>query len=320
MKKEVLVVGDLILDKYLSGNCSRISPEAPIQIVHKQNENFIIGGAGNVAMNLSSIGLNCTLFSMVGKDSSCEKIKEIISRNDNLEFFPFESDRVTTQKTRIVVNGQQLLRVDDEEIHDISEKEVLTITKKIDDLLSTNNFQLVILSDYRKGFLTEGLFQNIIKLCKKYEIETFLDPKSKNFNIYNGVSLIKPNEKEAVESCSFEIQGISINDDNLLIKVALDIKKSTNAKFVLLTLSSQGSVLIDTKSLKIFKAHSTKVDVFDVTGAGDTFLSVFSYFHMNGHDLSECLTLANKASSISVSKRGNYIVTKGDILFIQNGN
>jgi len=316
MNKEVLVVGDIILDKYLIGDCYRISPEAPVQIVKKSKQNHIIGGAGNVAVNLANIGIKSKLVSIVGDDSSGRRINKIISGINNLEFRPLVCNRITTKKTRIVVNGQQLLRIDDEETNDINEKEEFDLLSIIKEILENNNIKLVVISDYNKGILTNNFIKNLLKLCNEYKVSSFLDPKSKDFKKYNGVTLIKPNEKEAIESCSFDLNKISIKNDDQLIMVAKEINENSGARYVLITLSDQGAVLIDTKSLKIFKAFSDKIDVYDVTGAGDTFLSVFSYFHVKGLELDKCLLLANKASSISVSKRGNYVITKDDIINI----
>lgn len=313
VENQIIVIGDIIVDTYVSGFCARISPEAPVQVVNKEAEGYLLGGAGNVAVNLASIGGSCKLISIVGSDQTSLIVHDLISKIKNLEFFPVVSNRVTTSKTRIVVDGQQLLRLDEEDKHEINEKEVFSIISILEDNLRSKLVKLVVISDYNKGMLSAELLDRVFKLCRKYNVVTFLDPKVRNFEKYYGVDLIKPNEREAIESCSFDIDRISISNDKILLRVAKEIHQKSGSKHVLITLSSQGSVLIDTQTLKIVKALSKKVDVYDVTGAGDTFISVFSWLYVRGVNLSKCLICANRASSVSVKKRGNYIITKEDM-------
>ena len=290
----IAVVGDLMVDEYIYGSTSRISPEAPVPIILEKNKEFRLGGAGNVVNNLISLKANVSLFSVVGKDESADILKNILDKKSlkNLHLI-YEDSRVTTKKSRVIAAHQQVLRIDKENTKDISKNS----QEKILNSLKKGNYDAIILSDYNKGVLTKSLCQEIIEFANKNKILLLVDPKGDDFSKYIGATLITPNKKEASIATAFNIDS---KDD---IKRVLDyFKDSLNIKYPLITLSEDGIAYLD-KELKI--APTIAKEVFDVTGAGDTVIAALSVALCSGAKISQACEFANSAAAVVVGKLGS---------------
>ena len=294
--KKILVIGDIMLDKSISGYVSRISPEAPIQVVNVKKEKYVPGGAANVCSNLASLDAKTYLSGVVGKDQIskilffCCKKKKI-----NYSLVIQDQDRTTTQKTRIIGRNQQLLRIDHENTDKINRVTEKKLSKKL--LNKIKEFDAIVISDYAKGVITKDLIRELLRIVKKYDIPVIVDPKPKNKEIYQGVYLIKPNLKEAVE-----ITGIEAENDNDIIKIGEKLVKKFKSN-ILLTCGEKGMHLFSTDGKKEHLPTKAK-EVYDVTGAGDTVAAVIALSLASGANLKEASFIANKSAGIVVEKAG----------------
>lgn len=295
VNSKILVIGDVILDQYLYGNCDRISPEAPVPVINFKSSEYLLGGAANVANNLVSLGVEVYLCGIIGTDSNGDNMTDILDKKGIKNILLKSKDRMTTVKKRIIANGQQILRIDSEVTDNISkaeEAESITVIEKI-----IKNVDCVIISDYSKGFLTNSLLEKIILISNENKIKVLVDPKRPPFSKYAGSFLIKPNRKEAKNAT-----GIDINDKNTFRKAALIIKKETSCKNVIITMSEDGIGLLNNEEEVIIPTNAKKI--FDVTGAGDTFISTLAFGLVRGMTILECCKLANFASGVVVGKAG----------------
>jgi len=302
----IAVIGDLILDKYLWGSCSRISPEAPVQVIDIDQETFSLGGAGNVVKNLHALGAKIYLLSVLGDCDVADQIKGHLAELGNSlkqEIF-IEKKKQSSIKTRLIASQQQVIRYDRECKKDISKES----EEKIFNYFCKNiaNFDAVILSDYDKGVLTGGLVQKLITFANKHKIKVLIDPKGSNFNKYSGAYLITPNKKEASIS-----SGIEISDNKTLLNNLEFQKNNLNISVPLITLSEQGIAILNDK-LDIFPA--TIRNVFDVTGAGDTVISALSFCIASGYDINFAVKFANLAAGVVVGKIGSATASIDEIV------
>jgi D-beta-D-heptose 7-phosphate kinase/D-beta-D-heptose 1-phosphate adenosyltransferase len=304
VKPSILVIGDIILDHYLYGTTSRISPEAPVPIVDCDNEKWVLGGAGNVANNLVSIGAEVTLAGIVGNDHYGSLVKRIISSKNINDLISISKNRKTTIKTRIISSNHQLLRVDKEDRHSISDIEERKIFSNL--LINFKKYNCIIISDYNKGLLTNTLIKKIIESSKQNNIKVLVDPKTPPFSKYSGSFLIKPNRKEA-----FLETGVDVLDERTLSIAAKKIHDATLCEVVVITLSEGGVGLYEKKASKIIPTNAK--EIFDVTGAGDTFIAVFAFAIANGKTIAESCELSNYASSFVVSKHGCVAIEYNEI-------
>lgn len=291
----ILVIGDIILDHYLSGITNRISPEAPVPIVECISEKWVLGGAANVANNLISIGAQVALAGIIGDDENGLIVKKLISSKNIIDLTTISKNRKTTLKSRITSSNHQLLRIDKEDRFSISNKEELEIINRISN--DFNNYNCIVISDYSKGLLTNNLIKKIIEISSKNNIKVIVDPKSPPFSKYSGSYIIKPNRKEA-----FLETGINIVDTNTFSQAASHIKEATSCEAVVITLSEDGVGLYNKKINTILPTKAK--DIFDVTGAGDTFIAALTYSISIGKSLIESCEIANYASGIVVGKYG----------------
>ena len=305
---KVLCVGDLILDHYVHGNIDRISPEAPIPVLKADDRNYnILGGCGNVARNICSANSKCHLISIVGNDNDGLKIREIIKEIKNLTFnLIIDKNRCTTKKTRYVCENQQILRVDNEIESPISEVLETKIIKLLKNKI--NDYDVIVLSDYNKGVLTDTLIKKIIKIAQHFKKILIVDPKKKDFSVYAGATFITPNIKELKSSVNtFDINSKN-NDDNLVIKLSKQIINKFKFKAVITTRSSDGiSVVTDVGSF--FHLPSEAKEVFDVSGAGDTVLAYLSTSISKGKSLELSVKISNIAAGLAVGKFGTSVVS-----------
>ena len=309
---KVLCVGDLILDHYVHGNIDRISPEAPIPVLKADDRNYnILGGCGNVARNICSANSKCHLISIVGNDSDGLKIREIIKEIKNLTFnLIIDKNRCTTKKTRYVCENQQILRVDNEiesPISKVLETKIIKLLKN-----KINDYDVIVLSDYNKGVLTDTLIKKIIKIAQHFKKILIVDPKKKDFSVYAGATFITPNFKELKSSVNTYNINSKNYDDNLVIKLSKQIINKFKFKAVITTRSSDGiSVVTDVGSF--FHLPSEAKEVFDVSGAGDTVLAYLSTSISKGKSLESSVKISNIAAGLAVGKFGTSVVSIGEV-------
>jgi len=292
----ILVIGDLMIDKYLWGECNRVSPEAPVQVINVNKETKVLGGAGNVAHNLVTLGSSVEILSVIGGCKISSELKNLLKEiNISTNYLIKQKNRITSKKTRIVSSQQQVIRYDiesDEDIDRVSEEKLLNVFQSI-----VNNFQLVILSDYGKGVLTNHVTQEIIKIANSNNIKVIVDPKGSDYSKYAFAYLLTPNKKEACEAT-----GINISDKDSLEKALIHLKKSCNLNVSLITLSEDGIAFFDDK----LRIHPTTArEVYDVTGAGDTVLASLGFALSSNYDIDEAIEFANLAAGIVVGKIGS---------------
>ena len=292
-----------MLDKYTYGKVERINPEAPVPILNVVEEKYTLGGAGNVANNIASLKHDVFLISILNHDEFGECIKKLCE-NSNIKYYFVSDGRPTIVKHRFVAMGynQQLLRVDYEQIYPINEEISNKILDKIKELNNKSN--ILIISDYAKGLITEELME---KIKKEFKGRILVDPKPKNIELYKDVYLIKPNLKEASQIIGREIK----NKDDELGKVGLELVDKYNSNFII-TRSEKGATLV-TLNGDIYHIPTNVKEVHDVSGAGDTFIAVLAYALDNGYDLIDAVKLANKASSIVVGKVGTATVSLDEL-------
>lgn len=283
-KKKILVIGDLMLDTYLWGHSERISPEAPVPIVQVNKVEHNLGGAANVALNLSSLGCEVFLIGTIGSDPEGEILKNLLNQS-NIDFTPlveFDS-RPTTVKSRIISHDQQVIRTDRELTHDLSDES----NKELQGLVSSiiNDVDGIILEDYNKGVLNAGSISKIINLVKDTDKPIYVDPKEKNFDLYKNVRLFKPNLSEFR---SLYKENTSLEKDGF------NLKKNINADILMITRSAEGvSLFVDSDYYDIpTKARS----VHDVSGAGDTVIATFTLSDLCGATPKESVLLSNFAA------------------------
>ena len=298
-QKRILVIGDVMIDSYLRGNVNRVSPEAPVPIVSLQKEEDRLGGAANVAINLVAMGASAIICSVIGKDKSGDKMLELLEENSiSAEGLIFSSSRQTTVKTRIIGNNQHLLRVDSEQTNDINSLEEDELIAKVHSILESK-IDAIIFEDYNKGVLTERVISEIIELANSKGVLTSVDPKSKNFFAYKNVRLFKPNLKELKEGVGMNF-SFSENDqfENAVNK--LESKLDNTNSFV--TLSEHGVFIKDKNEQHYIPAHIR--NIADVSGAGDTVISLATLCLTAGLPIREIAEIANLAGGLVCEKSG----------------
>lgn len=303
----VVVIGDLMLDRYIIGTTNRISQEAPVPVLVVEDTLDELGGAGNVALNLSAMGADVSFIGGIGNDIAGEDIRKIlIGKNISAELFSLSS-RPTIVKTRIVCHGQQLVRVDSEKIVDLSSSELEEIEELVFNSL-LNNCSAIVLSDYGKGFCHPSLCTKIVDYGNKQKIPVIVDPKGSDWEKYRGAYLVTPNIKELSHIFGREID----NSDEDVLDAGYVVKKRFNLQNLLITRSEKGMTLIDNKGKNI-QVHTEAIDVFDVSGAGDTVVAALSWLLGSSVPLDKAMLGANKAAGIAVSHRGTYAVSAMEI-------
>lgn len=310
-KPKILVIGDLMLDHYIFGNASRLSPEAPVPIVNVKNENKIIGGAANVASNLVDLGANVFLAGVTGNDAFGQEIKDILqTKNIGTDLILKDGSRTTTVKTRVIASNHQIVRIDQEDTHDISTEIEDTFYQSL--LHTIENCDIVILSDYNKGLLSPSLSFKIIALCKHLQKRVIVDPKGLDYSKYKGAFIIKPNRKELAEAAKTE----KIHSQQELEDAAKVIFTTTDTTYLIVTLSENGIAIITPNSCKILPVIANQV--YDVTGAGDTVIATLAYCIGLGFSIEEACTISNYAASIVIKHIGSATTTIEEILTALN--
>lgn len=294
--KKIAVIGDLMLDHYIFGSVRRVSSEAPVSIVEADKEDYVPGGAGNTAFNIRALGANVFIVGAVGKDREGERLsRELENKGIDTAGIMEISSRPTTQKIRVIVQGQQVVRIDRESKKQIdSQRE----NRAINLLCSRiKDFDGLVISDYQKGFITEKMAQNIIKLANENQRPIVGDSKSKNISHFKGITVLTPNEEEALRMTGSE----------KLIEAGRAIQRKLGSN-VIITQGAEGMTLFEKeKTVKHFPTKAKKV--FDVTGAGDTVAASIVLVLASGANLKQAVIIANYAAGIVVAKLGTASVS-----------
>lgn len=305
---KVAVIGDMMLDDYLIGTVERISPEAPVPVVSIKEERFVLGGASNVVNNLATLGAKTVCFGVIGNDFDGERLlKELSNKGIESDDVIRDDKRPTIVKRRVIGENQQLLRLDWEDNSPISvelEDKILNRFKERVDELNA-----VILSDYDKGVLTERVVKEVIKICNEKGIIVVVDPKPKNAKNYMGATSMTPNRKEAREC----LGTTNLKD---IVEIGKELKNRLNLKNLLLTRSEEGISVFEGD--EVFNIPTYAKEVYDVTGAGDTVISVYTLACASGVSLKDSAKIANTAAGIVVGKVGTSTVTKEEIIEFYN--
>ncbi len=304
--KKIVVVGDVMLDQFVWGEVSRISPEAPVPVVEVEKESFLLGGAANVANNLRSLDASPILAGIVGHDAFGETIFQLC-QTTGIDTSGLEKDpaRPTTLKTRIVARGQQVVRVDRESNGPISESTAANLIARLDKAI--NRCHCIVISDYNKGVICEGLMNFVINLANEKNIPTLVDPKPVNRNLYKGAKVITPNKKEAED-----MAAMPLGDENEIEQAASNLSKDLGLEIVLVTRGPEGMALWQ-KEKGLFTIPTMAREVFDVTGAGDTVISLMALGLASGLSPCEAAFLANLAAGIVVGKVGTATVSRQEL-------
>lgn len=301
---KVLVIGDIILDKYIKGSVSRVSPEAPVPIIKIDNEEYSLGGAGNVANNLSSLGCDVSIIGMIGLDSAGKKLRRLFKENGVHGYFNFNKNYKSITKTRIIGNNQQITRLDyndDVKPDNLSSHTMIQTFKDVMD-----RYDVVVISDYNKGVCSERFCRTVIHLSNQKNKIVIVDPKGNNWDKYRKATMITPNLKE-----TSELIGNKIKNTNLEIRAKCNnLHDQVRSKYLLITRSECGMSLISKDSIN--HIPSIAKEVFDVTGAGDTVVATIAAFINRDNTLGSVI-LANKAAGIVVSKIGTSTVTQEEL-------
>jgi len=301
---KILVVGDLMIDHYLWGSCERISPEAPVQVVDISKETTVLGGAGNVINNLNALGAKVSVASVIGDDDNGVELISMLNAIDvDSQNIVTQAKRKTSKKSRVIAVSQQILRYDKESKNDIESSSVSKIIESVSTNIST--YDMVVLSDYGKGVLTDELCQTLIKLANENGVRVLVDPKGSDFSKYKGAYLLTPNKKEAILATNIEI-----NDETTLKEALLKLKTECDLGVSLITLSEDGIAIFDDE-LKIFPTVAK--EVFDVTGAGDTVIASIAFALSSGKNIDDTAKFSNLAAGVVVGKIGSATVSIDEI-------
>lgn len=299
----VLVIGDVMLDHYLTGDAERISPEAPVPVVRIDQERHLLGGAGNVAKNIEALGGKPELVSVIGADDPGRVLQNLLSKEGLRGNFVVEKRRMTTIKTRIIARNQQMLRVDREESRQLQGQSLKALEGLVNKV--SQQHTVIVLSDYGKGVVCKALVDSIRELkssCGR-SIVVLVDPKVVNSALYAGLDILTPNAKEAGE-----ITGVQAKGKDGVIKAGHALFKKLRCRHVCITLGQDGMAVFERPG-KVFHVPTVAQSVFDVTGAGDTVISVLALALGAGLSLVEASVLANYAAGIVVGQVGTAAAT-----------
>ncbi|HLP41994.1 MAG TPA: bifunctional heptose 7-phosphate kinase/heptose 1-phosphate adenyltransferase [Fibrobacteria bacterium] len=305
----ILVLGDVFIDEYLSGDCSRLSPEAPVPVLRVEalRTKRVLGGAANTAANVASLGGGCTLIGLIGQDTHGREFKEITDSR-GIDLVPIHDGRPTMKKIRLLGQRQQLLRLDYEETHGISaatEKAILDAFR-----IRLGEVSLVVLSDYAKGFFTQSLVQAVIRETHAAGKEVLIDPRPQHRDFYVGCDYITPNWKETQGLLG---QAECDASEDLVTANGLALRDRLGSN-VILTLGPKGMAVFARGSDSRLHLPTQAREVYDVSGAGDTVVATFALAKAAGADLESAVRLANQAAGIVVGKLGTATVTREELL------
>lgn len=294
----VLVIGDVMIDAYLFGNVERISPEAPVPIVAVNKKENRLGGAANVALNLVALGAKPILCSVIGNDLEANDLFNLLQENKiDASGIIKSKDRITTTKTRIISQNHQMIRIDNEDATNINQAQTSLLIDKIKELLPLA--KIVIFEDYDKGVITEKLIDEISKAANELGIPTVVDPKKRNFGFYKNVTLFKPNLKELREGIKHDFL---LQNKEEFEQICKDLIAKMNIKYLFVTLSENGVMITNGTDFTYVPAHIRKIA--DVSGAGDTVISVASLCLSLNIPINQVATISNLAGGLVCEEVG----------------
>ncbi|MEN8005529.1 MAG: D-glycero-beta-D-manno-heptose-7-phosphate kinase [Candidatus Krumholzibacteriota bacterium] len=303
--QRLAVIGDSMLDRFLWGRVDRISPEAPVPVVRLESETTKLGGAANVAANICALGADAVLFGLCGKDEAAGQLKNLLDEHDidSGGLLELES-RPTTIKTRILAHNQQVVRTDREDDRPVEEE---LVEKLVSRLAKLGPFDGIVLSDYGKGLLTHEALAAFIAAGRAAGVPMVVDPKKGDYSQYKGVTSLTPNQKEAEQACA-----MSITDAASLKAAGAKLLERTAAEAVLVTRGEHGMALFEKDGAEHHLATEATT-VYDVTGAGDTVIAVYTATMSAGADFAEAADLANHAAGLAVRELGTATVTAAQL-------
>ncbi|AXH12765.1 bifunctional heptose 7-phosphate kinase/heptose 1-phosphate adenyltransferase [Halarcobacter bivalviorum] len=303
-KPKVLVIGDLMIDSYLIGSCDRIATDAPIPVVDIKEEKSVLGGAGNVIRNLASLGAKVSVMSVVGNDDNAKLLKHLLDEIQTKSFLIEQKGRKTSKKTRIMAGISQVFRFDHESKNNISFDNVKSLYSKLVEKIKA--YDVILLADYGKGVLTKDFTQKIISYANKNSVKTIVDPYGSDYSKYKGATLIIPNKEEAQAVTKIEIS----NDDKLLDALKV-IKKDFETEYAIITLAEEGIAVLKENKLSVMP--TVPLEVYDVTGSGDTVLASIGYALSLNNSIYDSVEFANLATGVVLRKTGTATVSIEEI-------
>jgi D-glycero-beta-D-manno-heptose-7-phosphate kinase len=308
--KNILIIGDIILDRYIFGKVSRISPEAPVPVVDVTRETFLLGGSANVAKNIIALGGKATVSGVIGKDRAGAMVRELLTGSGINTAGLIEDNRPTTVKSRVIAHNQQVVRFDHEDRRRLDGKALAVFLEYIKKALP--DFDAVIISDYMKGVVTAALIKAVVRFAKQKKTFVAVDPKMGHFHLYKNVSIITPNLLEASQG-----SGIDIRDEASLLRAGKALLTRLSCMSVLITRGEEGMILFErdgAKGIKVTNIPTAAIKVFDVTGAGDTVIAAFTLARAAGASLHDSAVLSNYAAGIVVGEVGTATATPKTLL------
>jgi rfaE bifunctional protein kinase chain/domain len=307
-RHRIAVIGDAMLDVYLTGDVERVSPEAPVPVVRVRERRYALGGAANVAQNVAALGATAELVATIGSDESAKRLKNLLKVSGGDVRGLVTVDRPTTTKTRVVARAQQVVRVDEEVDEDCSPAQITKLKAAI--TRAVKACDALILEDYNKGVLVAPLIEHAIRVAREKGVPVVVDPKYRNFFSYHGATIFKPNRRELEAAL-----GAAVDVEHPRTLPGLVEKLGVEA--ILLTLSERGMALIEkgaTAKKGIHRIPTTARDVYDVVGAGDTVTAYLAAMLASGATPLEAAIIANFAAGVEVGKLGAATVTAGEVL------
>lgn len=306
---KIMIVGDLMLDIYTWGSSDRLSPEAPVPVVDVKSKEYRLGGAGNVAKNASALGASTIICGVIGDDIHGGEHMALLEKSGIEKKCVLKSnDRKTTTKHRVISNGEQVVRVDEEDIYPLSTDDNAFVITSIED--NIKSIDALVLQDYEKGVLHEGNIQVIIDIAKRHNVPVIVDPKDKNFLLYKNVDLFKPNLREFSGGLQKDLADLEI--DAVLDQVG-SFKEAMNIENVLLTMADKGLCVHFGKE-DVKHVPTTIKQVVDVSGAGDTVISVASLLFANNIPPEDIGIITNLAGGVVCGKEGVVCITSEELL------
>ena len=307
---KVAVLGDVMLDTYCWGHVERISPEAPVPVVTLDKREYRIGGAGNVALNIASLGAPVAVFSIIGKDDEGVILQSLFEKNNiDASNLIKSRERITTSKARILSRKQQMIRLDSETTNDLGPSEEKNLIQSIERFVEKEKPQVLILEDYNKGVLTEKVIRSVIDLCRRNHIITTVDPKRKNFFSYQGADIFKPNLKEVQEGLNIHLEKLDLSS---LRDIHLRLSERLAHHISFITLSEKGVFCQENQQAALFPSHFRNIS--DVSGAGDTVIAVASLVYAATKNAFLMAEIANIAGGLVCEEVGTAAIDRERLL------
>ena len=306
-ERRVLVLGDVMLDEFWWGRVSRISPEAPVPVVQVTGQSFHLGGAGNVAASVRSLGGGAVLAGVVGRDTAAERVREALAAAGvDSHLVEVGRDRPTTVKTRIVAHGQQVVRADREDAADVPARAQAALLESVRRELPSCG--ALVISDYQKGVVTASLLRRVLPLAKRHGVPVLVDPKVRHFRLYRGATVVTPNQIEAEQAT-----GLQLRSPAEVVAAGRRILSLLGCRAVLVTRGEHGMSLCERGRPPLHVPTAAR-EVFDVTGAGDSVIAAMALALAAGASLPEAAVLANCAAGVVVGKIGTAQASPAEVL------